>query len=162
MLAVADGLHAHELGARQEQRDTGVAEAEWRETSQLFGQLERQRRSGHSRVDPRHGPQVVVREVRARVRRESLRERIDRLGPHREARRRPMATESLEMVCARRQAGVEVVHGQRAPRSFPLPVRAGDHHHRPAVSFDQPRGDDADHALVPPLVGEHVAARTAA
>ena len=40
----------------------------------------------------------------------------------------------------------------------PLLRRPGDQHDRPPVALDETRGDDPDHALVPVLVGEDVAA----
>jgi hypothetical protein len=53
---------------------------------------------------------------------------------------------------------VERRHG--AAGALPLAVGARDHHDRAVVLLDQPRGDDADHALVPALAGDDVAATT--
>ena len=53
---------------------------------------------------------------------------------------------------------MQVEARDRAARALPVAVRARDEHDGPPVTLDEPRGDDADHALVPVLAGEHVAA----
>ncbi|MER3411370.1 MAG: hypothetical protein C4305_02945, partial [Thermoleophilia bacterium] len=53
---------------------------------------------------------------------------------------------------------MEVESGDRAPRALPRALGASDEDDRPPVALDQPRRDDADHALVPALVGEDVGA----
>src|SRR5919202_6496093 len=69
-----------------------------------------------------------------------------------------MAAEALELVRAGAEARVEVERGDRPARPLPEVVGAGDQHDRPVEPLYEPRGDDPDHALVPPLVREHVAA----
>ena len=53
---------------------------------------------------------------------------------------------------------MQVERSGRAAGALPLLPGSGDQHHRPVEALDEPRGDDADHTLVPALVGEHVAA----
>src|SRR6266536_5958378 len=57
------------------------------------------------------------------------------------------AAESLEEMDRRDSSG-------RAPRHVSFD---GEQHHGPEVTLDNARGDDADHAGVPPLGGEHEA-----
>jgi hypothetical protein len=92
---------------------------------------------------------------------EGCRERLDALGVDRQAGRGPVPAEALEMLGAFRKGAVEVEGRGRAPGALPLAVGARDQHDRPVEALDEPRGDDADHALVPALVGEHVAALAA-
>src|SRR5436189_163548 len=66
--------------------------------------------------------------------------------------------EGSQMFRARGQAAMEVEAPGRAARAFPLALPAGDQDDRAVVALDEPRGDDADHALVPLLAREHVAA----
>ena len=51
---------------------------------------------------------------------------------------------------------VQVERRDRPPRALPVAVRAGDQHDRPVEALDEPRRDDADHALVPALAGDDV------
>ena len=53
---------------------------------------------------------------------------------------------------------MKVEHARRAARSLPFLGRAGDQHDRPVEALDEPRRHDPDHALVPALVGQDVAA----
>jgi hypothetical protein len=64
----------------------------------------------------------------------------------------PMAAEPDQVLCARRQAGMQVVGGDAAPRP-PTPALAVQRHEheRPVVALDQAGGHDADHAGVPTL-----------
>ena len=91
-------------------------------------------------------------------------ERLDVLRLDREAGGGAVAAEALEVLGAgerARRAG-----RRRCPRG-PSPSSrrrggAGDQDDRAAVPLDEPRGDDADHALVPVLAGDDVAAAAAA
>ena len=118
---------------------------------------------GDDRVDVRDRAQVVVRRA-----------------PRRRARRTPPRTTSIcsarivrpaaarwppkRSRCAAHAArpAVQVERRDRAARALPLAVGAGDQHDRPVVALDEPRGDDADHALVPALARDDVAAAAAA
>ena len=82
-----------------------------------------------------------------------MRSRVDR-----QAGGGAVAAELLQLAGAGRQPGVQVVGGDAAPRSLGALVADRDQHHRPAVALDQPRGDDADHALVPVGRRQHVGA----
>ena len=73
-----------------------------------------------------------------------------------------VTAEALRCAGARAEARVQVERRHRAARALPLAVGAGDQHDRPVVALDEPRGDDADHALVPALAGDDVAAPAAA
>ena len=108
------------------------------------------------------GTQVVVRQRGVCVRGERSGENLNLLGADRQARRRTVAAKPLEVRGARRQACVQVERGDRAARSLPLLVGAGDQDNGPVVALDEARGDDADHALVPALARDHVAAAAAA
>ncbi len=68
-----------------------------------------------------------------------------------------MATEPFQVPGGRGEAAVQVEGAWGAPRALPLVGRARDQDDRPVEALDEPRGDDPDHALVPALVGEHVA-----
>ena len=102
------------------------------------------------------------RELGVGVGGERLGERVDVLGPDREAGRGAMAAEALEMLGAGGEAAVQVEGAGRAAGPLPVVPGAGDQDDGPVEALDEPRGDDADHALVPALVGEHVAAPRAA
>ena len=73
-----------------------------------------------------------------------------------------MPTPALEVAGAVAQAVVQVERGDRAARALPVAFGAGDQDDGTAVAFDQSRGDDPDHALVPALAGDDVAAPAAA
>ena len=80
------------------------------------------------------------------------------LGRHdRQTRRRAMPAPPGEMVRAGRQSAVQVELRYRAARALPLAICPGDQHDRPVIPVDEPRRHDADHALVPVSVREHVA-----
>src|SRR5207237_7086275 len=76
----------------------------------------------------------------------------------REAGRGTVTAEPLEEVRARAERTVEIEGRNRSPGALPQPVSAGDQHDRPVIALDKPRRHDADHALVPVLAPEHVAA----
>src|ERR671935_1446355 len=67
-----------------------------------------------------------------------------------------MPAKALEELRARSERTVEVERRNRATRSLPPSVGAGNQHDRPVVALDEPRGDDADHSLVPVLSPEDV------
>ena len=140
----------------------GVADPERREAPELHAQVEIELRARHDRIDARHRPQVVLGEHRVGVRGERRREGLDALGRDRQTRRGAMAAEALEVRRARAEPAVQVERRDRAAGALPLAVGAGDQHDRPVVPLDEPRGDDADHALVPALAGDDVAAAAAA
>ena len=73
----------------------------------------------------------------------------------------PMPAEALEMAGAGGEARVEVEARHRSAGALPAVALAGDQHDRPAESLDEPRGDDADHALVPALAPDDVGAPAA-
>ena len=152
-----------QLAAGDEQVDARVAEPERREAAQLGAEAERERRAGDDRVDHRDRPQVVVGEVLVGVRGERVGERVDVLRLDREAGRGAVAAEALEVT----GAGGETARGGRTSEmrpagALPVALRAGDQDDRPAVALDQARGDDPDHALVPALARDDVAAPAAA
>ena len=156
VLALADGRGADRLAARDEQRHVGVPEAERRQLLELAGELERERRCGDDRVDPRHGRQVLVRELLVGVRGERRGERLELVGPDRQAGGGPVAAEALEVAGAGGEAGVQVEARHRPAGSLPAVAFAGDQHDGAAEPLDEPRGDDADHALVPALAPDDV------
>ncbi len=59
------------------------------------------------------------------------------------------------------ERAVQVERRQRAARALPVAVAAGDQDDRPVEALDEARGDDPDHALVPVLAPDHVAAPAA-
>src|SRR6266516_3686852 len=158
MLAVADRGDFAELAAGREQRDPGIAEPERSEARQLRAEVEGQLRAVDERIDHRHRKQLGFGQVSARVRGERRRERLDVRRLDREPGRRTMPSEANELARAGGQAGVQVEAPGRAARAFPLALPAGDQDDRPVVALDEPRGHDADHALVPLRSREHVAA----
>ena len=56
---------------------------------------------------------------------------------------------------AGREAGVQVVGGDRAAAALAALAVERDQDDGPRVALDEARGDDADHALVPALAGGH-------
>ena len=62
------------------------------------------------------------------------------------------------MLCTRPERRVQVEARDRPPGALPVAVRAGDEDDRATVLLDQAGSDDADHAFVPVLAREHVAA----
>src|SRR5262249_6564599 len=158
VLAVAHGLQVGELAAVDEQQDTGVAEAERREPRQLRAEAERELWPGHDRVDACRRREVVLRQGAVGVLGERRRERLDRLGPDRQPGGGAVAAVPLEVGRARTERAVEVEGRHRPARALPRAVGARDQHHRSVVALDEPRRDDPDHALVPLLAGDGVAA----
>ena len=158
VLAVADRGQVAELAGRQEQRDARVREPERRQAAELLAEVERELPARDDRVDDRSRAQVVVRQRGVGVSREGLGERVDLGRVDREARGGSMSAEPLEMLGAGGEAAVEVERARRAARALPVPIRARDQHDRAVEALDEPGRDDPDHALVPGLVGEHVAA----
>ena len=124
---------------------------------ELGAEVERQVAAVDERVDLRGRAQVVLAEREVADRREGLGEGLDVLRLDRETRRRRVAAPALEVARALPQPVVEIEARDRAPRALPVAVGAGDQHDRPVVALDEPRGDDADHALVPAGAGDHVA-----
>src|SRR4051794_20446501 len=94
------------------------------------------------------------------MRGERLGECGDVRGIDREARRGPVAAVALEMLGARSEGAVEVERAGGAAGSLPVPSRggAGDEDDGPAEALYEPRGDDADHTLVPVLAGDDIPA----
>ena len=72
-----------------------------------------------------------------------------------------MAAPPLEQVGARAEPAVQVERRDRPARSLPVAVAARDQHDGAVEALDEPRGDDADHALVPVGAGDDVRAPAA-
>ena len=89
---------------------------------------------------------------------ERRRERLDALPRDREAGRGAVSAEPLEVRRAGTQPAVEIERRDGPAGALPVAVRAGDHHDRPVVALDEPRGHDADHALVPSLPRDDIRA----
>ena len=53
---------------------------------------------------------------------------------------------------------MQVERRDRATGALPVAIRAGDQHNRAVEALDEPRRDDADHALVPVLARDDVRA----
>ena len=158
VLAVTDGCEVAELAGRQEQCDARVREPERGQTAELLAEVERELPARDDRVDHGLWTQVVVRQRGVGVGRECFGERIDLGRVDREACGGPMPAEALEMLGAGGQATVEVECTRRAARALPVPVRARDQDDRAMEALDETGRDDPDHAFVPGLVGEDVAA----
>ena len=111
----------------------------------------RRRRPGRSRPRARCGPGPPGSSARAgvleRARRETARGFLLDLQPG----RHPVAAEALQVLGGARQPGVQVVRRDAARRAA---AAAGavepDQHEGAVVALDQARGDDPDHAGVPP------------
>ena len=73
-----------------------------------------------------------------------------------------MPAEAREVLGADAERGVQVEGRDRPPGPLPVAVGSGDQDDRPVEALDEPRGDDPDHALVPVLVCNDVAAPTLA
>ena len=160
MLAVADGRELGEPAAGSEQRRRRVAEPERREPA-------RARRRGRARASaPRAttasidvtGCEVLLVEHRGGLLGEGRGERVDVLLLDRQARGGAVTAPAPEQAGARAERAVQVERGDRAAGALPVAVRARDEHDRAVVALDEPRGDDADHALVPVGAGDGVGA----
>ena len=147
---------------RHEQRDVGVAEAERREPVELLGKAEREVLGRDDGVDDRDRVEILLVEMsRPRARR----------TPPRTPRRAPGSIESPAAArwppkrsrCSEQAASAPCRSKLAIERPEPLQpsLRAGDEHDRAVEALDEPRGDDADHALVPVLAREDVAAAAA-
>src|SRR5581483_3312684 len=157
--ALAHRAELAELAARNEQRHLRIAEAERREPIELVAELERQLRPAlHDRVDVRHRQQVVVGEDARCVLGERCGEPWHVLGRDREPGGGPVAAPASEERGAGAERPVEVERGDRAARPLPVAVGARDEHDGAVKPLDEPRRDDADHALVPALAGDDVRA----
>ena len=113
---------------------------------------------GHDGVDPRtraRGPRASA--PRRRARRSAARKRVD-LGARRSCR--PAAARwppwRSRWRAPRVEAAEQVERRDRAARAGALVAVERDQHRRAVVALGDPRGDDADHARVPALAGEHV------
>src|SRR5664280_1901905 len=80
------------------------------------------------------------------------------LGTNREPGCGTVAPEALQQARASDDAAVQVEGRDRAARPLPVAAGAGHQHHRAREALHQPRGDNADNALVPVLAGDHVGA----
>ena len=150
---------ADRLAAGHEQGHVGVAEPERRQPLELAGEVERERRRGNDRVDPRHRGEILLGDLALRVGGERRGERLELLGPDRQAGGGTMAAEPLQVLGARRETGVEVEARHRSPGALPALALAGDQDDGTAEALDEPRGDDPDHALVPALAPDDVCLR---
>ena len=74
-----------------------------------------------------------------------------------------MTAEALEVTGARAESAVQVERRDRAARPLPrVAAASGDEHDGPVEPLDEPRRHDADHAFVPVLAPDDVAARSGA
>jgi hypothetical protein len=103
VLPVADGRRRHGLGRSDEEGDVGVAEAEGRHPRELLCEVERQVARGDHGVDRDDLEGVVEGDVLVGVPGEGIGERGDVLLGDREASRRSVPAESLEVARARRE-----------------------------------------------------------
>ena len=129
----------------------GASRAELRaEVEREIGCRARRRRRSTSR-----GSRSASSSTARGVSRERLGERVDVLRPRSRARRRrggrPSARAGSEHAPS---AAWRSKRGDRAAGAFPVAVRARDEDDRAVVALDEPRGDDADHALVPVGAGD--------
>ena len=162
VLALAHRRQVVQLAAGDQQVDAGVAEPERREPAQLGAEAERERRAGNDRVDRGHRPQVVVGQVLVGVGGEGLGERRRRSRGGSRGRRRRGGRRSARGAPSRRRGRRAGRRRDRTAAALPVAFRARDQDDGAVVALDQPRGDDPDHALVPVLAGDDVAAAAAA
>ena len=69
-----------------------------------------------------------------------------------------MAAPAGQVLRARAERAVQVERRDRAARADPAFLPGREQHDGPAEALDEPRGDDSDHAPMPVLAREHVAA----
>ena len=113
------------------------------------------------RVDARHRAQVLVGQLGIRVRRKGRGEGLEALRLDREAGCGAVAAEAAQVRGAGRERAVQVERRHRAAGALPVALRPRDQHDGSVEALDEPRRDDPDHALVPVLAPEHVAAPAA-
>ena len=162
VLALAHRLDRVERRRGHEDARRGIADAVRLEPRELLRQGERQLANAGDRVDVHALLEIGVGEHGVDVALEGVGERRDLVCRDRQPRRRAVPSEALEHGRARREARVQVERRDRATRARSLIAVERDHDHRAAVALDEPGRDDADHARVPPLAGDDVAASLAA
>ena len=94
LAALAHALHAHQLRARDEQVDAGIAVAAGLEARQLARQVERDLADRDDGIHDRAAYARLLGQVLGRVRAHRGRERLDRGRGDRQARRRRGARRS--------------------------------------------------------------------
>jgi hypothetical protein len=114
VLPVADRRELTELARGKDQRDSRVSEPERGELPQLGAEIERQLAARDDGVDLRDRAQVVVGQLAVGMSSERVGKGVHVLRSDREAGRRAMAAEALEMLGASRQSAVQVEDARRA------------------------------------------------
>ena len=161
MLALADRRELAELAARREQRDRRDCRGRTARAAQA------PRRGRASGAVPRGttastcvtGAEIVVDAAgRPHAPRTPPRTPATFSGLIDEPGGRAVPAPALEQRRARAERAVQVERRDRPARALPVAVGAGDQHDGPVEALDEPRGDDADHALVPVLAGDDVRA----
>ena len=143
VLPLAHRRRRDRLRRGDEERHVGVAETERREPRELLGEVEREIARRHDGVDVTTSNESSGVEVRIRVRREGLRERLDlhsSIESPAAARWPPKRSRFPEHAAsAPCRSNVE----NRAPRALPPVLRARDEHDRAVEALDEARRDDA-------------------
>jgi hypothetical protein len=161
VLALADRSGLADLARAEQEHDAGIAEAEGREPPQLGAEVEAEFAPRHDRVDRDRRRELVVVDRPVGVRRERVGERLDVAGQDREPRRGTVPAVALQVLGAGAEPAVQVEGRDRAAGALPRRVGARDQDDGAVVALDEPRRDDADHALVPLGAREHVGAAAA-
>ena len=148
--------HVAELGAGHEQAYPGVAVAERGQPPQLLGDLVPEALAADDRVDHLGRRGLGLVEGLGAVLGERDPERVDPPRLDLQPGRGTVPAEARQVLAARLQGAEQVEAGNAAPRTPAVALGVEpDQHRRAPVALDDPRGDDPDHAGVPPLTGEH-------
>ena len=139
-----------------QQAHPGIALAERGERLHLLGYAKVQRLGAHHRVDALRLRQAAVGDDAGRVSGKRLAKRVDAGGGQLDSSGGTVAPVSIQVRCAGVQRLQQVEPGNAPARAArPSALVDGEDDRRLAVMLDDPRGDDADDAGMPPLAGDH-------
>ena len=153
--AVAREPRRGDLGAVQQQAHAPVAEAVRREQLELVGELEGELVAADDRVGDAHAGEVVGAEHGGGVRGERLAKGRDGAPLEPQAARRAVPAVGDEVLGRGVDPGEQVEGGDAAPRTLGEVAVLAQQDRRAVEALGDPRGDDADDALVPVRRREH-------
>ena len=151
MAALPHRAHVVKAASRDQQTRRGVAHPARLQRLELLGQAQAQLVPGDHGVDALDALQQVGREHRLGVRLERGAEGLELRGVDGQARRGAVAAVAAQVRRPRIQRAEQVKAGDAAPRPAAALALERHQHRGAVVAFDDPRGDDPDHARVPVL-----------
>ncbi|HSO19419.1 MAG TPA: hypothetical protein VLT88_08185, partial [Desulfosarcina sp.] len=154
-VAAADGLAGmHPNPGGHEQR-TGVALAERAQTLDIVQDRRRDVGKGEVRVDAQGCMQSGRWRQTGHCCLQTVPERLDPIGPQRQAGGHGMSAETVQKVRTLVQRCRQIDAVNTTGRPFGLAVGRTDHHRRPVEPLGQARSDNAQEAFVPAMTMHH-------